>query len=225
MTRLAWDKVGEHFFETGVDQVALFPMGTNESGVVTYGKGVAWNGVTGVTESPGGADETKVYADNIQYLGVRALETYGGTIKAYTYPDEWKQCDGSASPVTGLTVGQQRRKPFGLVYRTLVGNDVVGEDLGYILHIVFRSTASPSSRDRSTKNDSPEEVEFSWDFSSSPVAISEKGYRPTCCMELDSRTIDAAKLKAVEDALYGTESEEPKFLTPDEIITLVKNKG
>ena len=222
MTRLVWDKVGEHYYETGVDHVALFPMGTGSDGVVKYGKGVAWNGVTGITESPSGADETKKYADNIEYLSIRAREKFGGTIKAFTYPDEWTACDGSASPAPGVTVGQQARKPFGLVYRTLVGNDVDGDDLGYILHIIFQSTASPSSRDYATTNESPEQIEFSWEFSSTPVAVSEAGYKPTCCMELVSRTVDAAKMKAVEDALYGTESEEAKFLTPDEVIALVK---
>lgn len=218
MSKLVWDKVGEHFYETGVDKVVLFPMGGSEDSA--YANGIAWNGITQVSESRSGADETKLYANNNKYLGLRAVEEFGGTITSYTYPDEWKLCDGSASPIAGLTLGQQARKPFGLAYRTLVGNDTEGDSLGYILHLVYNCTASPSNRDYSTKNDSPEAVEFSWEFTSTPVAVT--GYTPTCCLEIDSRTVAAEKLKKIEDSLYGTESEESKLMTPDEVIAALK---
>lgn len=220
MSKLVWDKVGDHFYETGVDKVVLFPMSGESSSDSAYGEGVAWNGITQVSESRSGADETKLYANNNKYLGLRAVEEFGGTITAYTYPDEWKLCDGSASPVAGLTLGQQSRKPFGLAYRTLIGNDTEGDSLGYILHLVYNSTASPSNRDYSTKNDSPEAVEFSWEFTSTPVAVT--GYAPTCCLEIDSRTVTAEKLKKIEDSLYGTENTESKLMTPDEVIAALK---
>lgn len=213
MAKLVWDKTGEHYYETGSDKCALFPI---EKGSGTYGAGVAWNGFRGLTENRTGADETALYANNKKYLGIRSTEEFGGTITAYTYPDEWEQCDGSASPVKGVHIGQQPRVPFGLVYRTYVGNDTTGSDYDYKLHIVYNATASPSNREYATIDDSPDAVEFSWDFTTTPVEV--EGYKPTSHIEIDSRNVDPAKLKAFEETIYGSESAEPKLPTPAEVF-------
>ena len=193
---LSWDETGEKLYETGVDHGVLYPMG--QSG---YGTGVAWNGLTTVTETPSGAEATKLYADNIKYLEIRSAEEFGGTIEAYTYPDEWAECDGSAALIAGVYAGQQPRKVFGLCYRTVLGNDVDLDKHGYKLHIVYGCTASPSERSYATINDSPEAITFSWEFSSVPVPVA--GHKPVSCITIDSTKVDATKLKALEDKLYG----------------------
>ena len=194
---LSWDETGEKLYETGVDHGVLYPMG--QSG---YGAGVAWNGLTTVTETPSGAEATKLYADNIKYLEIRSAEEFGGTIEAYTYPDEWAECDGSAALATGVYAGQQPRKVFGLCYRTVLGNDVDLDKHGYKLHIVYGCTASPSERSYATINDSPEAITFSWEFSSVPVNVT--GHKPVSCITIDSTKVDATKLATLESILYGT---------------------
>ena len=194
---LSWDETGEKLYETGVDHGVLYPMG--QSG---YGAGVAWNGLTTVTETPSGAEATKLYADNIKYLEIRSAEEFGGTIEAYTYPDEWAECDGSAALTTGVYAGQQPRKVFGLCYRTVLGNDVDLDKHGYKLHIVYGCTASPSERSYATINDSPEAITFSWEFSSVPVNVA--GHKPVSCIVIDSTKVDATKLATLESILYGT---------------------
>lgn len=194
---LSWDETGEKLYETGVDHGVLYPMG--QSG---YGNGVAWNGLTTVTETPSGAEATKLYADNIKYLEIRSAEEFGGTIEAYTYPDEWAECDGSAALTTGVYAGQQPRKVFGLCYRTVLGNDVDLDKHGYKLHIVYGCTASPSERSYATINDSPEAITFSWEFSSVPVPVT--GHKPVSCITIDSTKVDATKLATLESILYGT---------------------
>lgn len=194
---LSWDETGEKLYETGVDHGVLYPMGQNG-----YGAGVAWNGLTTVTETPSGAEATKLYADNIKYLEIRSAEEFGGTIEAYTYPDEWAECDGSAALATGVYAGQQPRKVFGLCYRTVLGNDVDLDKHGYKLHIVYGCTASPSERSYATINDSPEAITFSWEFSSVPVNVA--GHKPVSCIVIDSTKVDATKLATLESILYGT---------------------
>ena len=195
-TALSWDNTGDKLYETGVDHGVLYPMGENG-----YGTGVAWNGMTGVTETPSGAEATKLYADNIKYLEIRSAEEFGGTIEAYTYPDEWAECDGSAALLTGVYAGQQPRKVFGFCYRTILGNDVDLDKHGYKLHIVYGCTASPSERSYATVNDSPEAITFSWEFSSTPVNVTN--HKPVSCITIDSTKVDATKLKNLEDKLYG----------------------
>lgn len=197
---LNWDETGNKLYETGVDRGVLYPMGQNG-----YGTGVAWNGLTTVTETPSGAEATKLYADNVKYLEIRSAEEFGGTIEAYTYPDEWAECDGSAALVTGVYAGQQPRKIFGLCYRTVLGNDVDLDKHGYKLHLVYGCTASPSERSYATINDSPEAITFSWEFSSVPTPVS--GHKPVSCITIDSTKVDATKLKALEDKLYGVSTD------------------
>lgn len=219
MTALVWDKIGEHIYETGVDRGVLYPQ-TNGK----YLNGVAWNGLTGVTESPSGADATDMYADNQKYLSLRAAETFGATIEAYTYPDEFAECDGSAVLVDGVKIGQQTRKTFGFSYRTLIGNDTEGTDKGYIIHLVYGATASPSSKTRSSVNESPEAVTFSWEISTTPVNVT--GFKPTATIEIDSTKISEKALKAIEAKLYGDEaSGTPQLPLPDEIRQLVTNSS
>ena len=223
MSKIVWDELGSHLFETGVDHCVLYPVGANG----TYPEGVAWNGITGVTQSPSGADETKLWADNIKYVSLRAAEEFGGTIEAYTYPDEFAECDGSATVVAGLRAGQQARKAFGLAYRTLIGNDTELDSHGYMLHLVYGATCSPSQRSYATKNDSPEAITFSWEFSTNPVNFS--GFKPTSYMEIDSTKFtsetDKAKLKALENKLFGTDTEgategtDPYLPLPDEVAS------
>lgn len=213
MTRLKWDQVGERRYETGVDHGVLY---IPSNGV--YSAGYPWNGLTALTESPSGAEASAQYADNIKYLNLISAEEFGGTIEAFTYPDEFEQCDGTASITSGVTVGQQSRKPFGLSYRTLVGNDVEGTDLGYKLHLVYGAQASPSEKSRSTVNDSPEAVGFSWEFSTTPVEV--PGLKPSATLTIDSTKVDATALAALEDILYGTAGADPRLPLPEEIIGL-----
>ena len=199
MAKLVWDAVGEHLYETGVRNGVLYPQAANG----TYPAGVAWNGLTAITESPSGADATALYADDIKYLELRAAEEFGGTIEAYTYPDEWAACDGSATPSTGVTIGQQPRTPFGLCYRTVIGNDTQRDDHGYKLHLIYNATASPSERAYQTINDSPDAITFSWEFTTTPVNITGTNYKPTACIIIDSTKVDSTKLGLLEDKLYG----------------------
>ena len=212
---ISWDETGDKLYETGVDRGVLYPMGQNG-----YGAGVAWNGLTGVTESPSGAEATKLYADNIKYLEIRSAEEFGGTIEAYTYPDEWAECDGSAAIATGVYAGQQPRKVFGLCYRTILGNDVDLDKHGYKLHIVYGCTASPSERSYATVNDSPEAITFSWEFSSTPVSLAN--HKPVSCITIDSTKADATKLATLEGILYGTGGSTtvaPRLPLPAEVVS------
>lgn len=213
MSKLVWDQIGEHIYETGTKNGVLYPMDSTGA----YGKGVAWNGLTAVTESPSGADSNPIYADDIKYLDLRAVEDFGGTIEAYTYPDEFAPCDGSAHPIEGVTVGQQRRKPFGFCFRSAIGNDIDQDDHGYKLHLVYNATASPSERAYQTINDSPEAVTFSWEFTTTPIPMSGS-YKPISNLTIDSTKVDATKLAALEDKLYGTATTEPTLPLPDEVV-------
>ena len=200
MSRIEWDKTGERLYETGTDRGVLYVAeGT------TYPAGVAWNGLTGVDESPSGAEANAQYADNIKYLELRSAEEFGATITAYTYPDEFEQCDGSAEPVEGMYIGQQARKRFGLSYRTLIGNDVDGNEHGYLLHLIYGATASPSQRSYTTVNDSPEPIEFSWEVTTTPVNIT--GYKPVAHIRINSTKADPEKLAVLESVLYGTDAD------------------
>lgn len=223
--KLVWDKTGEHFYETGVKNGVLYPM--SASG--TYPKGVAWNGLTAITESPSGAEATALYADDIKYLNLMSNEEFGATVEAYTYPDEFAECDGSASLTEGVYIGQQARKTFGLCYRTTLGNDAKGNDYGYKLHIIYGAMASPSEKAYSTINDSPDAITFSWELSTTPVAVAN--FKPTASLTIDSTKVDAAKLTALEEILYGkdgtgedhaTGAVDPRLPLPDEIATLMK---
>lgn len=214
--KLVWDKTGERLYETGVEQCALFPQ--DETGA--YPKGVAWNGITNVTESPSGAEPTKLYANDRVYGTLMSAEELGGTIEAYMFPDEFAECDGSTSIVPGVKIMQQPRKAFGLAYKTLIGNDVVGTNYGYKLHIIYNALASPSEKAHATVNDSPEADTMSWEFSTTPVNVA--GYKPSASMEFDSTTTDAAKLAALEAIIYGSDDTEPRLPFPDEIIELMK---
>lgn len=214
MSRLIWDAIGEKFYEMGTKMGVLYPM--KEDG--SYENGVAWNGLTAVTESPSGAEETKLYADDIKYASLRSAEEYDYTIEAYTYPEEWEPCDGSAQVATGVTIGQQKRKGFGFSWVTTVGNDV-SDEVGKKIHIAWNSTASPSEKSYASINDSPDAIIFSWECSTSPVNVS--GFRPTSHIEIDCSKLKAATVKAIEDKLWGTENAEATLPTPEEIITLV----
>lgn len=213
MAKLVWDQTGERLYETGVKQGVLYVQG--EGG--TYPKGVAWNGLTAVTESPSGAEATPLYADDIKYLNLMSTEEFGATIEAYTYPDEFAECDGSASLATGVMVGQQKRKTFGLCYKTTLGNDIDGNEHGYKLHIIYGCLAAPSEKAYATINDSPEAITFSWEVSTTPVNVA--GMKPTSCITIDSTKADKVKLAALEKILYGDESNEAKLPLPDEIKT------
>lgn len=213
MVALAWDQVGERLYETGVDHGVLY---VNESGV--YQDGIAWNGLTAVTESPSGAEATPLYADNIKYLNMISLEQFGGTIEAYTYPDEFGVCDGSISPSPGITIGQQGRKTFGLSYRTRLGNDTDSTDHGYKLHLVYGAVAAPSEKAYATINDTPEAITFSWEFSTTPVEVT--GNKPSALLTIDSSAVDADALSDLEDILYGTGGTDPRLPLPDEVVGL-----
>ena len=217
MSKLVWDETGKRFYETGVKQGVLYPQATGG----TYPKGVAWNGLTSVSESPEGAEPEPLYADDIKYLNLMSVEEFKATIEAYTYPDEFAECDGSASIAEGVTVGQQKRKPFGLCYRTTLGNDVDGNSHGYKLHLVYGALAAPSEKNFETINDSPEAATFSWELSTTPVAISKDGFQPTASITIDSTKADSTKLKALEDILYGSAEDEPRLPLPDEVATLM----
>lgn len=214
MAKLAWDETSKRLYETGVRNGVLYPQATNG----TYPKGVAWNGLTAITESPSGAEETALWADDIKYLSLRSAEEFGATVEAYTYPDEFAICDGSAELAEGVIIGQQPRKPFGLSYRTVLGNDTELDAHGYKLHLIYGATASPSERAYQTVNDSPEAITFSWEMTTVPVAVT--GAKPTACITIDSTKVDAAKLAALEKVLYGDENTDARLPLPDEIKTL-----
>lgn len=220
MAKLVWDEAGKHIYETGVSKGVLYVMSDTPG---TYEKGVAWNGLSSVSESPTGAEVSAIYADNIKYLNLMSREEFEGSIEAYTYPDEFMACDGSASPenAKGFVVGQQDRKTFAFCYQTKVGNDL-NPEAGYKIHIIYGALASPSERSYETVNDSPEAMTFSWDITTTPVAVT--GFKPTAHVELDSTKIDKTKLEKIEAKLYGTDepSGEPTLLMPDEIIGMLK---
>ena len=227
--QIVWDKTSERLYRTGVDRVVLFPQNTTNG---TYDIGVGWNGVTKISESPDGGDATAIYANNNLYLNLVAKENFKGSISAYTYPKEWEQCDGSAAVlssgsgatgVKGLRITGQQRKPFGLAYRTLIGNDTKGTDFGYEIHLVYNATAGVSSQDYQTVNDSPEALELSWDFSTLPIDV--PGAKPSAHLVISSLTADPTKLKALETKLYGTESNDPSLPSPQEVITLLGGAG
>lgn len=215
MAILNWDETGKRLYETGVNMGVLYPQSSNG----TYPKGVAWNGLTGVTESPSGAESTPIYADNTKYVNLVSAEEFGATIEAYTYPDEFAECDGSASIAEGVVIGQQKRKIFGLCYRTAIGNDVEGEDYGYKLHLIYGATASPSEKGYQTINDSPEAITFSWELTTTPVSVT--GFKPTASLIIDSTKVDPLDLKAIETILYGSAETEARLPLPDEIISLI----
>lgn len=219
MSKIKWDADGERLFETGVDRGVLYPK--SEAG--TYPKGVAWNGLTAVTESPSGAESTPLYADNIKYLNLRSAEEFGATIEAYTYPPEFAPCNGEAEMAEGITVGQQNRKPFGFSYRTIIGNDTKSEDYGYKIHLIYGAEASPSEKNYQTQNDSPEAVTLSWEITSTPVNV--QGFKPCSSLTIDSTKVDPEKLAALEKILYGSDGDEgsgadPRLPLPDEIAQL-----
>lgn len=216
--KLVWDKTAERLYETGVDRGVVYPMDNG-----AYPAGEAWNGLISVTLSPSGAEASPLYANNKKYLNLMSVEELGGTIEAYMYPDSFAECDGSANLATGVRVGQQKRKPFGLTYRTLVGNDVDGTSYGYKIHIVYGALAAPSENASTTVNDSPEAKTMSWEFSTTPVEID--GFEPTSHIEIDSTTADEAKLKALEDMLYGTAEKEAMLPLPDAIAELFSTEG
>lgn len=215
--RLTWDDAGKRLYETGVKQGVLYPQDDNGA----YPKGVAWNGLTAVTESPEGAEPTPLYADDIKYLNLLSTEEFKATVEAYTYPDEFAECDGSGSLVEGVTIGQQDRKTFGLSYRTSLGNDVKGNEYGYKLHIVYGCLAAPSEKAYATVNDSPEAITFSWEVSTTPVNVT--GFKPTASLVLDSVKLGAAKMKAIEDVLYGSSAAEARLPLPDEIKSIIES--
>lgn len=216
MAKLVWDKSGEHFYETGVSHGVLYPMSETPG---TYDNGVAWNGLSAVTESPSGAEVSAIYADNIKYLNLMSAEEFEGTIEAYTYPDEFKVCDGSADLADGIVIGQQSRRTFAFCYQTKVGNDL-NPELGYKIHIIYGALAQPSERAYETVNDSPEAITFSWEISTTPVDVA--GFKPTAHIEIDSTKVKADAMKKIEAKLYGDETTEATLLLPDEILALVK---
>jgi hypothetical protein len=214
MTVLQWDQVGERLYETGVDHGVLYI--PDQSGA--YSEGYAWNGLTTVTESPTGAESSPQYADNIKYLNLVSAEEFGATIEAFTYPDEFAQCDGTAVPVPGVAIGQQSRKAFGLAYRSRIGNDLDGTDHGYKLHLIYGALAAPSEKAYATINDSPEAIAFSWEVTTSPVQVTD--LKPTALLTVDSTKVDAATLKTLEDILYGTAGVDARMPLPDEVFGL-----
>lgn len=215
MSKIVWDQTGERLYETGVKKGVLYPQAAGG----TYPKGVAWNGLTAVTESPSGAEATPLYADDIKYLNLMSVEEFGATVEAYTYPDEFATCDGSAELAAGVSIGQQPRSAFGLCYVTTLGNDTEGNKHGYKIHIIYGAMAAPSEKAYATINDSPEAITFSWELTTTPVSVT--GFEPTASVVIDSTKVAAEKLAALEAILYGSESEEPRLPLPDEIVTLV----
>ena len=217
MAKLTWDDSGKHLYETGISQGVLYVRGSQ-----SYGNGVAWNGLTTVTENPTGADATAIYADNIKYLNLIAAEDFEGTIEAYTYPDEFKECNGELELASGMTVGQQERKTFAFCYRTEVGNETEGTKHGYKVHIVYGATASPSERSYETINDSPDAIQFSWDFKTVPVTVSAvSGVKATALVVLDSTVVGSTKMATIEASLYGSGGSSATLLMPDEIYSIV----
>lgn len=214
MSALVWDQDGQKTYEVGVDHGVLYKKTANGSG---YGPGVAWNGLTNVSESPSGAEPTALYADNIKYLNLMSAEEFGGTIEAYTYPSEFAECDGSAEPTPGVYIGQQNRKGFGLCYRTRFGNDQQGHEYGYKLHLVYNCLCSPSEKSYETINDSPDAITFSWEFSTTPTPVTD--HQPTACIVIDSTKVDSTKLQTVLDKLYGSANSDPELPSPDWVIS------
>ena len=216
MAKLVWDQAGQKFFETGVSNGVLYV----SDGQGGYVNGVAWNGLTSVAENPSGAESNPVYADNIKYLNIISAEEFGATIEAYTYPDEFMECDGSAQVVAGVNIGQQARKSFGISYRTRVGNDVAGDNLGYKIHVIYNCQAAPSGKTYSTVNESPEAITFSWEVTTTPVPV--EGFRPTATIVFDSTKLDASKMAAVEEVLYGGATKEASLPSIEELLALVQ---
>lgn len=216
--KMVWDQTTERLYETGIEQVALYKQVDG-----AYPAGVAWNGVTALNLTPSGAEPTPLYANNRKYLTLMSVEELGGTIEAYTYPDEWAECDGSAEVATGVYIGQQARKPFGLVGKTLVGNDSKGTKFGYKLHLIYGGLASPSEQENATITDDPEAKTMSWEFSTTPVSVT--GYESTSYICIDSTKVDAEKLAALEKILYGDENTEPRLPLPDEVIATIGTAG
>lgn len=212
---LEWDKTGERLYETGVSKCALYVQGAGG----TYPKGVAWNGITAVTESPSGAEASPIYADDIKYLNLMSTEEFGATIEAYTYPEEFEACDGTAVIAKGVTIGQQKRKTFGLCYRTIIGNDVDNNEHGYKLHIIYGALAAPSEKAYTTVNDSPEAITFSWEVSTTPVNVTDA--KPTASLTIDSTKVDEQKLAKLEAILYGSGETDARLPLPDEIATII----
>lgn len=227
MAKLVWDKTGDRLYETGVKNGVLYPQGTGG----TYSKGVAWNGLSTVTESPSGAEASAVYADDMKYLNLYSTEEFAATIEAYTYPDEFSECDGSATIATGVTIGQQTRKAFGLCYRTTLGNDVAANNYGYKLHLIYGAMAAPSEKAYATINDSPEAITFSWELSTTPVSV--KGFQPTASLVVDSTKVKPEKLAKLEEILYGkdptsestSDGVDPRLPLPDEVVTIIGSEA
>lgn len=219
MAKITWDESGKRFYETGVKNCVLYLQ--DETGA--YPKGVAWNGITSISESPSGAESNPIYADDIKYLNLISAEDFSATVEAYTYPDEFAECDGSAELATGIKIGQQKRKKFGLCYRTTLGNDISGDDYGYKLHIVYGCMAAPSERSYATINDSPEAITMSWEISTTPVNVT--GFRPTAHLEIDSTKVKKEDLTKLEDVLYGKAEKEASLPLPDAIAALVSVAG
>ena len=215
--KLVWDQTGEKLYETGVKNGVLYPQDPNG----TYPKGYAWNGLTGVTESPSGAEQTPLYADDIKYLTLMSAEEFGATIEAYMYPDEFADCDGSAEIAKGVTIGQQNRKAFGMAYKTTVGNDVDNNDHGYKLHLIYGALACPSAKGYTTINDSPEAVNFSWEVTTTPVSVT--GHKPTASIVIDSTKADPTKLADLEKILFGSTEADARLPLPDEIAEIMKD--
>ena len=220
MPKLTWDGTGARLYETGDKQGVIYPQAADG----TYPNGVAWNGLTAVTETPGGADVTDLWADDIKYASLRATETFGGTIEAYTYPDEFAICDGTAQPIKGVTVGQQPRKPFGFSFISTVGNDVELNDYGYKVHLIYNATASPSEKSYATINDSPDAITFSWEIETTPIVVSDyngQSMKPTSSIVIDSTKVDEEKMKALLDVLHGTDENEARLPLPNEVFTII----
>jgi len=214
MTKLTWDLIGERLYETGVKKGVLYPQAVDGS----YPLGIPWNGLIGVTESPSGAEASPIYADDVKYLNLISAEEFGATIEAYTYPDEYAECDGSYALAAGVAIGQQKRQAFGLCYRTTLGNDIEGEDYGYKLHLIYGALAAPSEKGYQTINDSPEAITFSWELSTTPTAVTD--HKPTASLTIDSTKVDAGVLATLEDIIYGTVAAAPRLPLPDEVATL-----
>lgn len=219
MAKLVWDAIGEHKYETGVDHVALYKPNAQKK----YVGGVAWNGVSSISESPSGADSNPIYADNIKYLDLRSAEEFGATVECYTYPPEFAECNGEAIVTNGVVIGQQSRKTFGLAYRSIVGNDLQGNDYAYKLHLIYGATASPSEKQYNTVNDSPEAGTFSFELTTTPIAV--QGYKNTASLTIDTSLFaDKDKITALENKLFGTEQDEPELPTPAEVFDLLGMK-
>lgn len=215
MPKLLWDQTGQRLYETGVNKGVLYP----QASTGLYPKGVAWNGLTAVTESPSGAEATPLYADNIKYLNLMSAEEFGATIEAYMYPDEFAACNGEAELTAGVSIGQQARTSFGLSYQTIVGNDVDSNAHGYKIHLIYGALAAPSEKAYATVNDSPEAITFSWEVTTTPVEVS--GFKPTATLVIDSTKVEAEKMAAIEAILYGSESEDARLPLPDEVLSII----